>query len=73
MALAITKSNSLNLDFNTISETLKEIPALQRHVFILKTFDNKPTKQICKDLKIDEKQFWSYIHNVRVKLMESIN
>ena len=24
-------------------------------VFILKTFDKKPTKQICKDLKIDDK------------------
>lgn len=72
MAYAIQNTKNINFDTNILTEVLKEIPAVQRQVFILKTFDEKPTKEICANFKINEKQFWTYIHNVRVKLMENI-
>lgn len=72
MNYALQNTKNINFNAKLLTEVLKEIPVIQKQVFILKTFDEKPTKEICTILKINEKQFWSYIHNVRVKLIQNI-
>lgn len=66
---------SLNHTVNPIANQilLNEIPETQRQIFILKTYHNYSVSDICKVYKINEKQFWSYIHNTRVRLMDSIS
>ncbi len=68
MNVTLNQNASAEMNQILVFETLKAIPKLQREVFILKTIHNYSTKAICKVLKIDEKQFWSYMHDARKQL-----
>jgi len=70
MAITLQNRGSNEVSASLISEILKELPKLQREVFILKTLNNYTTKEICKSMKISEKQFWNCIHNVRKQLVK---
>ena len=71
----ITLNQNINTNANQISlnEALENVPKQQRDVFMLKTHYNYSTKEICKVLKIDEKQFWTYIHDTRKLLINTMN
>ncbi len=56
----------------TIQNCLKGMSHIQQEVFELKTFQKEKTKNICKKLKISEKQFWVYIHNARILLNDCL-
>jgi DNA-directed RNA polymerase specialized sigma24 family protein len=66
----VTKNQNTNDEthHNLILKTLKAIPKLQREVFVLKTIHNYSTKAICNVLKIDDTQFWTYMHDARQQL-----
>ncbi len=71
--MEITLNQNTEVNQILLNETLENIPKQQRDVFILKTHYNYSTKEICKVLKIDEKQFWAYIHDTRKQLINTMN
>ena len=65
--------NNLNYSIKSSNRFfLIEIPQNQKIAFLLKTFGERSTKNICHLLKINEKVFWKYIQLVRKQLVESL-
>jgi len=62
-----------NHNDSILQECLNRMPAIQRNAFVYKTFEDKKTSSICKDLKINEAVFWRLIHNARKELIESLD
>ena len=73
MNITLSQDPHVSMNKVTIQETLKLIPTLQRQVFLLRTFHEYSTKQMCTAFEIEEKRFWSYIHETRKFLIQSLN
>lgn len=53
-----------------INFCLSQMNSTQKNVFVLKTYDNVSTNDICKRLKISENEFWKHISEARKELKE---
>lgn len=53
-------------------ECLNAMPHIQKKVFLMKTFEQRKTSVICKNLDISETVFWYYIKKSRHELMVSL-
>ncbi len=73
MNITRNQNTSPETNQNLVLETLKTIPKLQREVFVLRTIHNYSTKAICKVLKIDDTQFWTYMHDARQQLANTLH
>jgi len=51
---------------------LQQMNPKQKKVFVLKTFEDLSTKDICNRLEITENDFWMYIGNARKEISEKI-
>jgi len=51
---------------------LQQMNPKQKTVFVLKTFEDLSTKDICNRLDISENDFWKYIGNARKEISEKL-
>lgn len=59
--------------YSLLEECLNRMPLIQKKAFVYKTFGDKKTSSICKDLNINETVFWILIHNARKELVQTLN
>jgi len=55
-----------------LKECLADVPEKSRQAFILKTFDNKESDEICNILDISSSNFWVLLHRCRNSLRDCL-
>jgi len=59
-------------EFIKVNSCLRQMSTIQKDVYVLKTFKNVSTREICSDLKISEYDFWKYISAARKEITNAL-
>jgi len=72
VSLEAVKDKNNADEFIKVNSCLSQMSSIQKDVYVLKTFKNVSTREICNDLKISEYDFWKYISAARKEITNAL-